>query len=360
MPYTIRNPLHAPRPTLMDGMNYLTAQAAQHDFEAARRKAFLTAVGALLRHQPNELLAFDEFERLLPMEGQVYRGIQAVPVAAVRGSVDRYHDFDRNFLPAQSHTRPRWIGIDKAMITDTPLPPIAVYKLGEVYFVKDGNHRVSVARERGMDYIDADVIEISTPVPIPADVDGADLLLLAEYGRFLQQTDLDTLRPAVCIAFTALGRYDTLLEHISAHRWYLGINLKRAISWTEAVQSWYDTLYAPMIATIREQGILADFPRRTEADLYLWIMDHGWHLSQETGQVMDAPTAAHSYDVQYARGGWGRRVARWLGRLLRPATGPFVVSGQLVARAVASLRDPPMPPLIGADLLRDRDEGIGG
>jgi hypothetical protein len=321
------------------------ARAAQDDFQTARRKAFISAIGAALRGQPNELLAFNEVEHLLPIQGQVYRGMRTVPLAAIRGSVDRYHDFDRNFLPSQTFTKPRWERVDAAMITDVPLPAIELYQVGEVYFVKDGNHRVSVARERGAEFIDAEVIECITPVPPPADVSVPDLLRLAEYGRFLAQTNLDRLRPGARIAFTSLGRYDTLLEHISAHRWYLGINLNREIGWEEAVQSWYDTIYRPMIATIRELDILRDFPNHTEGDLYLWIMDHRWYLTEETGADVGAATAAISYETRYTP--WSRRVLRWMARLRTWAAQPFVLSGQLIGRALTNLRDAPPDPDAG-------------
>ena len=312
-------------------------RVAQDDVQTARRKAFVSAIGAALRRQPNELLAFGEVERLLPIQGQVYRGMRTVPLAAIRGSVDRYHDFDRNFLPSQTFTKPRWERVDAAMITEVVLPPIELYQVGEVYFVKDGNHRVSVARERGAEFIDAEVIECMTSVALPADVSVPDLLRLAEYGRFLAQTNLDRLRPGARIEFTALGRYDTLLEHISAHRWYLGINLSREIGWEEAVQSWYDTIYRPMIETIRAMDILSDFPGHTEADLYLWIMDHRWYLAEETGTDVGTQTAAISYEARYTP--WSRRVLRWMVRLRTLAAQPFVLSGQLIGRALTNLRD---------------------
>jgi hypothetical protein len=332
------------------------ARVAQDDFTTARRKAFITAIGAALLRQPNELLAFSEVERLLPIQGQVYRGMRAVPLAAIRGSVDRYHDFDRNFLPNQTYTKPRWESVDAAMITDVPLPAIELYQVGNAYFVKDGNHRVSVARERGADYIDAEVIECVTAVPLPADVNVADLLRLAELGRFLTQTNLERLRPGVHIEFTALGRYDTLLEHISAHRWYLGINLNREIGWEEAVQSWYDTIYRPMTETIRQLEILRDFPGRTEGDLYLWIMDHRWSLVEETGADVGAETAAISYDARYTP--WSRRVLRWMTRMRTLAAQPFVLSGHLIGQGVASLRESPAPDLIGADPAREPSADI--
>jgi hypothetical protein len=329
-------------------LNMAAQMVAHGDFDLARRKAFLAAVQAQLRRQPNELLAFNEVERLLPIQGQVYRGMHTVPLAAIRGSVDRYHDFDRNFLPTQTNTRPRWESVDTAMITDVPLPAVQLYQMGEVYFVKDGNHRVSVARERGVEFIDAEVIECAIQVALPADVTAPELLRLAEYGRFLAQTNLDKLRPGVRIAFTALGRYDTLLEHISAHRWYLGINLNREIAWPEAVQSWYDTIYLPMVETIRALQVLRDFPGHTEGDLYLWIMDHRWYLTTETGADVGPQTAAISYGAQHMS--WGRRVVHLMARLKTIAAHRFVLSGRLVARALASLRpgdgDPPLEPVL--------------
>src|SRR4051794_1130853 len=298
-----------------------TASAAREDFERARRKAFMSEIGAFFSRRPNTLLSFAEVQKALPVKGHIYRGVQQVPVEAIQGTVDRYHDFDRNFLPTQTHTRDRWEAIDRAALASEVLPPIQVYKIGDIYFVKDGNHRVSVARERGMEYLDAEVIEIPTPVPL-TDVTGTeDLLRLAEYARFLEQTHLDKLRPGADVRFSKLGRYDTLLEHISAHRWYMGIEQQREISWEEAVADWYDNVYSPLVQVIRETGVLKNFPGRTPADLYLWIMDHRYYLEQESGHRIGPVTAVMSYDAQYAR--WSRRVLRAMRRRLAQAARPL-------------------------------------
>jgi hypothetical protein len=205
----------------MDSDNRLghVAQMAQADFERARRKAFFNDLMSTLSGKPNWLLSFEEVRSAVPIKGQFYGGVHQVPISAIVGSVDRYHDFDRKFLPTQTHTRPRWESVDRATLTDVILPPIQLYKVGNIYFVKDGNHRVSVAKEKGAEYIDAEIIDCPTTIPLPPITDQQDLLRLAEYGRFLEQTKLDKLRPDFCIEFTTLGRYDVLLEHISAHRW---------------------------------------------------------------------------------------------------------------------------------------------
>ncbi len=311
--------------------NYV-ARAAQADFERARRRAFISDIVATLKGDSNWLISFEEVQKMLPMQGQFYKGLQQVPISDIVGSVDRYHDFDRRFLPTQTHTRGRWESVDRATLTDVVLPPVQLYKVGGIYFVKDGNHRVSVAKEKGVEYIDAEVIDCPTRVQIPAISDQRDLIQLAEFARFLEQTKLDRLRENVNIRFTSLGRYDVLIEHISAHRWYMGIDQKRPVEWEEAVLDWYDNIYLPLAKVIEDNRILQDFPNRTAGDLYLWIMDHRWYLREERGQDVGMQTAALSYDANYM--GWTRKVVRTMRRLQMAATRPLVVSAQRIARAI--------------------------
>ena len=283
----------------MDDANNPLALTARADYERVRRKAFLNELASLVSRKPNMLLSFDEVQRILPIKGQYHKGHQSVPISQIIGSVGRYNDFDRAFQPTQTHTRPRWESVDVAHLSDIRLPPVQLYKVDNVYFVKDGNHRVSVAKEKGAEFIDAEVIECPTPVPVDNISDMQDLLHLAEYARFLEQTKLDKMRENVRIEFTSLGRYDVLLEHISAHRWYMGIDQNRPVTWEEAVLDWYDNIYLPLAHIIEENHILDDFPGRTVGDLYLWIMDHKWYLFQDTGEEPGLQTAALSYDEQF-------------------------------------------------------------
>lgn len=316
----------------MDNSPSQLAHLAQADFERARRKAFLNELTSLFSRKPNLLLSFEEVQRIIPIQGQYHKGFQQVAVSQIIGSVGRYNDFDRAFLPTQSHTRPRWESIDVAHLSDVELPPVQLYKVDSVYFVKDGNHRVSVAKEKGVEYIDAEVIECPTPVPLTNITNTQDLLRLAEYARFLEQTKLDKLRDNICIKFTSLGRYDVLLEHISAHRWYMGIDQNRPVSWEDAVLDWYDNIYLPLARTIEENRILRDFPGRTAGDLYLWTMDHRWYLRENTGEDMGPQTAALSYDAQF--GSWTRKVVRFLRRLQDRTTRPLVISARKIGRAL--------------------------
>jgi len=253
------------------------------DFEAARRKAFWNELGAFLSGRPNRLLSWSEVRDELDLRGLVHQGVQAVPVAKIIGSVERYQDFDRAFMPKQDHIAARWRSVASAQYSNTNLPPVTLYKVGDAYFVVDGHHRVSVARERGHGFVDAKVIEAEARVPVTADLDAVDLKVRGEYTRFLERTQLDVLRPGQSVEFTTGGAYECLLEHVAVHRHRMEQEQQRHIPEDEAVCDWYDHSYLPLVRIIREQEILDRFPRRTEADLYLWIMDHQHYLREQCG-----------------------------------------------------------------------------
>jgi len=274
-------------------------QQTQEDFVAARRKAFWNEVRAFLSGRPNQLLSWQEVRDKLGVRGQVYRGMQSVPVSQIIGSVGRYRDFDRVFLPKQDRTADRWRSIARAHYQDVSLPPVKLYKIGDAYFVLDGNHRVSVARERGIEFIDAEVIEAEVRVPVTADLDADDLEIKGEYAEFLERTRFDELLPGRPIEFSTAGGYRRLLEHIAVHRYFMGLERKRPISDDEAVLGWYYDLYRPLVAIIREKNILADFPGRTEADLYVWIMDHQHFLRERLGSDVGVEQAAEHFAEHY-------------------------------------------------------------
>jgi hypothetical protein len=254
---------------------------ARTDFEAARIQAFLRDAGAVLRQKTRPLLSYDEVRRAAGLENQAYGGLQEVPIADVRGSVGRLKDFDAAFLPLGPQLRSRWAQLDEAMRRGEPIPPIEVYHLGGVYFVKDGHHRVSVARRLRWKTIPARVIEVRTRAPLAGDMDAAALLRAREYVDFLDRTQLDRVRPEASIEVSRLGRYDRILEDILGHRYFLGLQQNRESDIAEASASWYDNVYKPIIELIREYDILAHFPARTEADLYLWITSRWLELSRE-------------------------------------------------------------------------------
>jgi hypothetical protein len=255
---------------------------ADEKFGDMRLKAFVKDMLALLTRRPaTALLSYEDIRSQLPALAERERGTQLIPIDQIVGSVGRYRDFTREFLPRRGADRERWKRLDIAVNRLQDIPPIQVYQVGDVYFVRDGNHRVSVARANGFTHVEAVVTEIRTRAPFTPDMDPTKFILQEEYAAFLERTQLDKLRPQQTIMFSVPGRYDELREHIDVHRYYLGLEQKREIRYEEAVTSWYDNVYAPAIEAIRREGILRSFPGRTEADLYVWVMKYLDYLRAE-------------------------------------------------------------------------------
>lgn len=226
----------------------------------------------------NSLRPFDEVVRKYEFAGQRSIGNISVPIEDIVGSVGRYREFDSVFLPRQTHTRARWVRIDEAHITDTPLPAVELYKIRDKYYVKDGNHRVSVARERGQKFIDAHVTEIDLERP-ESEMDLIERIVKREQKEFYRITHLKEITGGE-IGVSHLGGYTRLIKHIEVHRWYMGENRSQEVSWEEAVESWYKDVYSPLIGVIREHEVMKDFPEDEEGDLYLWIIEHLWYLRE--------------------------------------------------------------------------------
>jgi len=275
---------------------------ARSDFDSAHRKSTWRSVLSWVTRNQVELLPFDEVRTRLPVKGQHYTGMREVPLDAIIGSVSRYNDFDRAFLPRQTHTRDRWENVDSAHLQDIILPPIEVYQIGDAYFVKDGNHRVSVARLKGQAYIDAYVIRLDVPVEIEPDLDLNMLALKQEEGEFLEKTRLKEYRPDAEVQLTIPGMYTNLLDHIRVHRWYMGEKIGGNVSEQEAVVDWYDAVYMPLVEIIRRQKILRQFPDRTESDLYLWIIEHRWYLQEEYNTSISLEMASRDFVDRFKRG----------------------------------------------------------
>jgi hypothetical protein len=265
------------------------------DFARVRFKAFRNRILSIIGGQPTTLLSYDEVKEKLHIGGPIYRGVQTVEVKKIVGSLNRYHQFDRAFLPLEDQVANRWQSIDRAFYQDVNLPPVILYKIGDVFFVVDGHHRVSVAREKGQIDIDADVRECSTKVNINSDLKAEDLEILGEKVDFLERTRLDRIRPKAKIKLTIPDGFDIMLEHIAVHRYFMGLDLQRDISDEEAVAHWYDKVYQPIASNIRRSGILSEFPGKTEGDLYLWVLDRQKYLAMEGKKLVSPQKAAKDF-----------------------------------------------------------------
>src|SRR5438034_1010039 len=171
-------------------------------YRRARRRAFMRGVVSWFNRSDNALLAFDEVRRGIHAQAQREGGMREVAIDQIVGSVGRYRDFDRAFLPRQVQTRDRWESVDRAHLDGTDLPPVDLYKIGDTYFVKDGNHRVSVARERGQAFIDAHVIEVTAPAPVHSVEDLLDWIRDQDALSFYEKTHISEVRPNPLTAVT--------------------------------------------------------------------------------------------------------------------------------------------------------------
>ncbi len=270
---------------------------ALRDFRRARRKADLQEVIAHLTGRSALLLSYQEVRQKLKAEETGKRSLQEIPLDAIVGSVGRYKDFTRKFLPRLESDKERWARV-KASVDAMGLQPIDVYQVGQVYFVLDGHHRVSVAKQIGAETILANVIEVHTKVPLSPEDQPDDLIIKAEYTDFLEHTHLDQLRPKADLKVTAPGRYNLIEEQIQVY----GYNLSREqeIPYEEVVTRWYDEVYSPVVQVIRERGILREFPGRTETDLYLWVSKHRQQLVDELGWRIDSETASADLINQFS------------------------------------------------------------
>jgi nucleotide-binding universal stress UspA family protein len=293
--------------------------AAVHDFHRARRQAALQYIMARLTGKSADLLSFEDVRQKLKAKEGGARRLKDIPLDAIVGSVGRYTDFTRSFLPRRDSDQERWARVQIAATGLVGLPPIEVYQIGEVYFVLDGNHRVSVARQLGATHIQAYVTEVHPKVPLSPDVQPDDLILKAEYADFLEGTRLDELRPEADLSVTVPGQYRALEEHIEVHRYFMGLEQEREIPYEKAVGHWYDEVYLPVVQVIRERGILRDFPGRTEADLYLWVSEHRAALEQELGWEIEPEAAAADLAAQFSPRPQ-RVVARVGGKILDAVT----------------------------------------
>jgi hypothetical protein len=296
--------------------SHYAARAAE-DFNKARNREFFGRILAMLTNQKDNLLSLQEVKALVGPTSETYRGLRVVPIEKIVGSEGRYQDFNRTFLPRHNRLKGRWVRVDTAHHQEVILPPVTLYEIGGVYFVRDGNHRVSVGKLQGVEFIDAEVISLETRVSLKPGMSRDKLreaVIDLEREEFLKHTRLAELRPGAKIDFTATGRYDEIIRHINGHKYYLNLAKKEEISFQEAVLSWYDTVYKPIVDLTGEQRLLKAFPGRTAADLYVWIVRHWDELKKKYGQAFPLEQAAIEYTELYGQP--KRGLAAGIGRFL--------------------------------------------
>jgi hypothetical protein len=223
-----------------------------------------------LARDTQELLPLDEVTRRLRLFEQRYRGVRTIPVAKIVGTVDKGHDFDAEFLPRRPAMQERWSRVERALQRGD-VPPIVVYELDGRYFLVDGHHRVAVARQLGMDHLDAEVTEVSTRYPLPPGADIASVMHAQARGLFMEESGLARLDPPVRIDASTPTAYVELLEHVKAHGHDLMRERARLLEPEEIARHWYERAFQPALTSIREHGLPELFEVATEGDLFLAI-----------------------------------------------------------------------------------------
>lgn len=288
--------------------------SAVRDFRDARRRAALQDILAHILGKPENLLSFDETRKLHNGQAAVYLGLQEIPMDSIVGSVGRYRDFTRTFLPRRDTDESRWARV-KSAIPKTGFNPIEVYRVGDAYFVLDGNHRVSIARARGDRTIQAYVTEIPTLVPLAPTDNLDDVIRKAEQADFLEQTGLSESRPGTDFTTSAPGSFIVLNQRIARQQ-----RQHPGLAWPELAVRWHDEDFLPFVRMVQEKGLQRDFPGRTETDLYAWILRRQEELQQKLGwHVPFRVAAAHLIEKASPR---PRRIASRLGSRLSDLATP--------------------------------------
>jgi hypothetical protein len=209
-------------------------------------------------------------QRRLPAITRRELGVQSIPVAGIVGTEGRVATFTSDFVPRHDSSRQRLRALAAAFPTGE-FPPIAAVRLGDVYFVVDGHHRVALARRSGAEMIDADVTELVTRVPLPAGADMLELVLRHLERVFLEDSGLASALPGVRLAASRPALYLELLENLQVHGYHLMRDHGRVLSDERIAEDWYETVFSPAVAPsvrARVAPALVDLP---DADLFLLL-----------------------------------------------------------------------------------------
>src|SRR3954454_3501415 len=257
---------------------------AQHDFSRARRARLLADVARRMRREPDDvalILPFEEVVDALGRAGQVDRGLKVVPLDAIVGTVDRAADFDRGFRPTTTRLRSRWERIAAAQRRGEPLPPVSLFKVGDLYFVRDGHHRVSVAKSLGRADIDAYVTEVQTRLRLGRDLRVSELPLKDHERLFRERVPLDAERRAA-IKLSDPWDFGMLAEMVEAWGFRMMQERGHFADRPEVARRWFDDEYVPVSEMLRAGDLVergetdAEAYMRVAGQRYLLLRTHEW------------------------------------------------------------------------------------
>ncbi|MBP5446988.1 MAG: transcriptional regulator [Treponema sp.] len=276
---------------------------SEEDFSKVRNKALFNSIQHLLSPEETQLISLNDIKELLHPDNEVSVGMKTVPVENIIGSEGRYNDFDNLFFPKHSHLKNRWLNIDKAYMKGVILPAVTLYEIGGVYFVRDGNHRVSVAKARGVEFIDAEVTSLRTEIRLTPGKSMETIIkqiIAYEKRHFYAMTNYGDITGDWSLDFTTAGQYDVIYNHILTHKYYINQKQVEEISMTDAIMSWYNTVYMPVVNTVNQHRIMKKFKRRTVSDLYVWIVKYWDELKKALGEDFSLDQALEDFTHIYS------------------------------------------------------------
>ncbi len=254
------------------------AADAKDDFSRARRARILADLGRRLRGEPDDVNLILPFEEVVEALGRVSEhdvGLKSISLDSIVGTVDRTREFDRSFLPTSPRLRTRWERIAAAQRRGEAFPPISVYRVGDLHFVRDGHHRTSVARSQGLDTIDAYVTEVETRVALGRDLRVTDLPLKGHERLFTERVPLDPERRGQ-LRLTDPWDYGTLAEAVEAWGMRAMQERRAYLDRHTVARLWFDEEYAPVTAHLREGGFID--AGETETDAYMRVAGARYEL----------------------------------------------------------------------------------
>lgn len=266
-------------------------------FDSARRKEAYRRLSRSVRGGGGSpaLLELDDVRARLGVFEETYDGIRPIPVDRVVGTAGRSRDFNRDFLPRDGRTRERWRRVEQTFPRGD-FPPIVAYEVDGRYFVVDGHHRVAVAKQRGVEHIDAEVTRLRTRQPLPEGADVGALILAEQERRFLEESGLDGRTPPVRIPLSRPVGYPELLELVKVHAFHLSRDRGEVVPLPEAGADWYERVYLSAVDAIRGYGLRDVVPEALEGDLFLWVYDRHRALRPEQPEAGLAEAARRIHE----------------------------------------------------------------
>ena len=257
----------------------MLSSQTDEDFHKAHNKAMFNELQHFLNPDEAMLISFSDIKKMLKPKNEVYKGMMVVPIQKIVGSEGRYHDFDNRFFPRSLHLKTRWEHIDMAHIQDINLPPISLYELGGLYF---GDNLAKMTKQ----------------------------VINYEKRVFYTETNFGDITDYWLLDFSTTGQYDVIYNHILTHKYYINMNKSDEISLEEAIISWFNTVYMPVIAVIDKHHVMRYFKRRTKADMYVWLIKYWDELKQKFNSEIPLDTVAdyitNTYGLSFRRKVWNK------------------------------------------------------